>query len=92
MTAEIVPFFVPSLDDYAGDMCVRFSAHQAALQAAREEGARMMWEEYAGSIDAAVFEWGERFDEMPEWFREIWNRRIAYTRALSIPEVLKGKT
>ena len=66
---------MPSLDDYAGDMCVRFSAHQAAMQTAREEGARLMWEAMLLLTNDA--------DEITGVTKKL--------AALSIPEVMKGK-
>ena len=29
-------------------------------------------------IDAAVFEIGDRFHELPEWMQDIWNRRVMW--------------
>jgi len=33
------------------------------------------------TVEAVKFEMHGRFDELPEWFKEIWNRRIEYTLA-----------
>lgn len=37
------------------------------------------------TVEAVKFEMHGRFDELPEWFKEIWNRRIEYTLAAAQP-------
>jgi hypothetical protein len=46
-SAKVVPFFIPSLDDWNGAMVVRLTDHEAALLAAEENGARLEREKVA---------------------------------------------
>ena len=51
--------------------------------------ARAKERELTESIGAAKFEFGDRFAELPDWFHEIWNRRVEHTLAANLTDEAK---
>lgn len=61
-----------------GSFALAYRAMLAAAPVAATGAQEAVLDGVAAAVAVAVFECGDRFNELPEWFREIWDRRIAY--------------